>query len=72
MHSLPLYTSLSFSRYLNDTIVDIKKLGGICSSSFVVDDFKIIFTSIDPLYQELKICIVNRWCFIRCLLLIKV
>ena len=37
--SLPLYTSCLFSMLLNQDIVDIEKSDGICSITFVVDEF---------------------------------
>ena len=37
MQSLPLYTSCLFSMLLNDDIVDIEKLDGMCLPTFVVD-----------------------------------
>ena len=43
MQSLPLYTSCLFSMLLNDNIEDIKKLDGICSPTFVVNEFSGFF-----------------------------
>ena len=43
MQSLPLYTSCLFSMLLNDNIVDVKKLDGICSPTFVVNEFSGFF-----------------------------
>ena len=43
IQSLPLYTSCLFSMLLNDNIVDIEKLDGICSLTFVVDEFSGLF-----------------------------
>ena len=39
MQSLPRYTSCLFSMLLNEGIVDIEKPYGICSLTFVEDDF---------------------------------
>ena len=39
MQSLPLYTSCLFSMLLNDDIVDIEKPDGLCSLTFVVNEF---------------------------------
>ena len=39
MQSLPLYTSLSFSIPSNAHIGDIKYTHGICSPTFLADDF---------------------------------
>ena len=43
MKTLPLYTSCLFSMLLNDDIVDIEKPDGICSLTFVVNEFLWIF-----------------------------
>ena len=43
MQSLLLYTSCLFSMLLNDDIVDIEKPDGICSLTFVVDEFSALF-----------------------------
>ena len=43
MQSLPLYTACSFSVLLNDDIVVIEKPDGICSLTFVVDEFSGFF-----------------------------
>ena len=43
MQSLPLYISCLFAMLLNDDIVDIEKLDGICSLTFVVDKFSGLF-----------------------------
>ena len=43
MQSSPLYTSCLFSMLLNDNIVEIEKLDGKCSPSFVVDEFSGLF-----------------------------
>ena len=39
IQSLHLHTSCLFSMFLNDNTVDIEKPGGICSLTFVVDEF---------------------------------
>ena len=39
MKSLPLYTSCLFPLLLNDNIVEIEKSDGICSLTFVADEF---------------------------------
>ena len=39
MESLPLYTLCLLSMLLNDDIVDIEKPNGICSVTFVEDEF---------------------------------
>ena len=41
--SLPLYTACLFCMLLNDNIVDIEKPDGICSATFVVDEFSGLF-----------------------------
>ena len=48
MQYLPIYTSCLFSELLNDDIREIEKLDGICSFTFVVDEFSrlILQTSI--------------------------
>ena len=43
MQSLPLCTSCLFSTLLNDDIVDIEKPVGICSRTFVEDEFSGLF-----------------------------
>ena len=43
MQSLPLYISCLFAMLLNDDIVDIEKLDGICSLTFVVDELSGLF-----------------------------
>ena len=50
MQSIPQYTSCLLFMSLNDNIVDIEKSDGICSFTFAVDDFFIIFTSVNPYY----------------------
>ena len=44
MQSLTLYTLCLFSIHLIDDIVDIEKPDGICSLTFVVDDFSGLFS----------------------------
>ena len=39
MQSLPTYTSYLFIHYSHDVIIAIEKLDGICSLTFVVDEF---------------------------------
>ena len=39
MQSLPLYTSCLHSMLLNEDVVDIENPEGICSLTFVVDEF---------------------------------
>ena len=43
MQSLLLFTSCLFSMPLNDDIVDIENLDGICSLTFVIHEFSGIF-----------------------------
>ena len=43
MQSLPLYRSCLFSMLLNEDIVDIEKLDGICLLTFLVDEFSGLF-----------------------------
>ena len=69
IHSLPRYTSSLFYMLLNEDIVDIEKLDGICLLNFLI--FRIIFTSISLFYYTLKICKGNNWCLNRYLVLIK-
>ena len=40
---LPLYTSCLFSMFLNHDLADIKKHNGICSPTFVVNEFSELF-----------------------------
>ena len=40
---LPLYTLYFFSMFLNDNIVDIQKLDGRCTSTFIVDELSGLF-----------------------------
>ena len=39
IQSLPLYASCLFSMLLNEDIIDLEKPDGICSLTFVVDEF---------------------------------
>ena len=43
MESLPLYTLYLFSMLLNGNVVDIEKPDGICSVTFVEDEFAWLF-----------------------------
>ena len=43
MQTLPRYTSCLFSMLLNDNITDIEKSDGICSPTFVVNEFSGLF-----------------------------
>ena len=43
MQFLPLYTSCLFSKFLNDDIVDIEKLDGICFLTFAMMNFQDYF-----------------------------
>ena len=43
MQSLSLYTSCLYSILLNDDVVDIDKPDGICSLTFVTDEFSGLF-----------------------------
>ena len=43
MQSLPLYTSWFFLMLLNKDIVDIEKPDGICSLTYVADEFSGLF-----------------------------
>ena len=43
IESLPVHTLCLFPMLLNDDIVDIEKPNGICSTTFVVDDFSALF-----------------------------
>ena len=71
-HSLPLHISCLSFILLYEDIVDIEKLDGICSLTFAVDEFSGLF--LHPwifFYCTLKICINDKWCLIRYLILIK-
>ena len=46
LQSLPLCTSCLFSMILNDYIVDIEKIDGMCSPNFVVDEFSLFLHSL--------------------------
>ena len=52
MESLTLHISCLFFVSQNDDITDIKKSDGICSSTFVVDDFSGLF--LQPLIFYIK------------------
>ena len=54
MQSLPLNTTCLFSMLLNEDIVDIKKPDGLCSLTFVVDEFSGLFLH-PTIYYTLKI-----------------
>ena len=57
---------------LNEDIAAIEKPDGICLLTFVVDEFSgLFFTSINLFNYTFKICINNKWCFIRFLILIR-
>ena len=72
IQSLPLYTSCLFFMLLYEDIVDIEKPDGICSLAYYYGRiFRIVFTSITLFYQTFKICINNKCCFIRFLILVK-
>ena len=43
IQSLPRYTSCLFLMSLNEDIVDTEKPGGVCSLTYVVDDFSGLF-----------------------------
>ena len=43
MQSLPLYTSWLFSMLLKEDIADTEKPDGVCSLTFVVDEFSGLF-----------------------------
>ena len=67
-----MYTSCLFSMSLNGYIVHIKKTDGICSPTFVEDDFSGLFLYVLIFfYQRFKICINNKTSFIRFFVLIK-
>ena len=61
MQSLPLHTSCLFSMALNDNILDIEKPDGICSLTFVVDEFSGLFLhpSIFSIIHSRKAQIMN-------------
>ena len=72
MQSSGLYTSCLFSIYLNDETVDIEKPDRIYPLTFVVYDFPGLFYIHPFFYQRYKICINNKWCFIKFLVLLIV
>ena len=51
IQSLPLYISWLFSMLLNKDIVDIEKPAGICSLTFVVDEFSGLFWHLPIFYM---------------------
>ena len=53
---------------LNEDIVDIGKPGGIYLFIFVLDEFSGLFLH-PPIFSI--ICINNKWCFIRLMMLVK-
>ena len=53
---------------LNEDIVDIRKPDGICLFTFVVDEFSGLFLH-PPIFSI--ICINNKWCLIRLMMLVK-
>ena len=71
MESLPLYIWFIISTSLNNNIVDIQKLYGIFPPTFDVNNFSGLFWHSSVFYQRIKICINNKWCFIRFVTLIK-
>ena len=54
---------------LSEDIVHIAKSDAIYSLTFVVDEFSGLF--LQPFYYGFKVCINNKWYFIRFLILIK-
>ena len=57
---------------LKQDIEEVGKPDGLCSLTLVVDEFSgLFFTSINLFYDTFKICIDNKWYFIRFLMLIK-
>ena len=56
MQSLLLYTSCLFSMLLSDNIVGIGKLDGICSGTFVLDEFSGLFLnqSVNSIKQSIS------------------
>ena len=73
MQSLPpVHIYYAYFLSLNDDIVDTEKPDRICPPTFVVDDFRIAFTSIHVFfYERFKICINYKWRFIKFLVLMK-
>ena len=61
MESLPLYTSCLFSMLLDDDVLDIEKLDGICSRIFFIDQLSglILRRSIFSI-THFKFCINNK------------
>ena len=56
---------------LNDDIEDIEKADGISLLTFVVDNFSELVLHSSFFYQRFKICINNKWCFIKFVVLIN-
>ena len=56
---------------LNDNIVDIEKPDGILLPTFVADGFSGLFFHSSLFSIIFDMCINNKWCFIRLLVLIK-
>ena len=52
MQSLPLHASCLFSKLLNGDNVDIERPDGMCSPTFVVDEFSGLF--LHPSYLSIK------------------
>ena len=73
MQYLSLYTSFIFSMYSNDCILNIEKCDGKFSLTFVVDEllFRFILIYINLCYYKLKICINNKWGFMKFLILMQ-
>ena len=57
--------------FLNDNILDIEKPQGICSPTFVVDDFSGLFLHVSVFYQGIEIYIKIKSCFISFLSVFK-
>ena len=73
MQPLTLNTTCLFSTLVNERIVDIEKPAwwNMLAYFRFRQIFRNIFTSINIFYHTLKICINNKWYFIRFLILIK-
>ena len=68
----PLYTTCLFSMSLHEDNIHIEKADGIFSVVFLVDEFSgLLLHPSFFFYYTLKICIKNKWGFIRSLVLIK-
>ena len=70
IQSLPIYTSCLFSMLLNKDIADMEKPDEHVFFLFRCI-LRMIFTCIILFYYTLKICVNNKWCLIRFLILIK-